>query len=218
MNTENLSERRQRTRSTLVAAGVSVFAAKGIDGASIEEICEAGGLTRGAFYSNFSSRDDLVLATIEIHTSETLDRLDKAIQRWKEQLDATPPTEIRPLLTQFIADIFTEKRLTVANVIVEREIEVYCLRAPRLYERYMELNATQLERLAKLVRTALDNVGATPTIPLDSLLTVLISLFTQLTLQSVGGKGLDETVDVDPTLIVEVLMRFLDFTDCPLAD
>ncbi|RAE29637.1 TetR/AcrR family transcriptional regulator, partial [Burkholderia multivorans] len=65
MNTENLSDRRRRTRSTLVEAGVSVFAVKGIEGASIEEICEAGGLTRGAFYSNFSSRDDLVLATIE---------------------------------------------------------------------------------------------------------------------------------------------------------
>ncbi|NNV09597.1 TetR/AcrR family transcriptional regulator, partial [Geobacillus sp. MMMUD3] len=34
MNTENLSDRRRRTRSTLVEAGVSVFAVKGIEGAS----------------------------------------------------------------------------------------------------------------------------------------------------------------------------------------
>ncbi|MGO3179626.1 MAG: TetR/AcrR family transcriptional regulator, partial [Brevibacterium linens] len=60
MNTDELSPRRRQTRSTLVQAGTSVFAVRGIDGASIEEICEAGGLTRGAFYSNFSSRDDLV--------------------------------------------------------------------------------------------------------------------------------------------------------------
>ncbi|MCM1011279.1 MULTISPECIES: TetR/AcrR family transcriptional regulator [unclassified Brevibacterium] len=214
MNTENLSDRRRRTRSTLVEAGVSVFAVKGIEGASIEEICEAGGLTRGAFYSNFSSRDDLVLATLEIRAAETLDRLDATIQRWKEQLDDTDAAEIRPLLTQFVEEIFTEKLHTVADAIAEQEVELYCLRVPELYARYQELDAGRRERLARLVRTAIENVGAVPTIPLDSLLTILISLFTHLSLQSAAGRDLRDPVDIEPDLIVEVLLRFLDFTDC----
>src|SRR5699024_12588940 len=85
MNSDTLSPRRQQTRSTLVKAGISVFAVRGIDGASIEEICEAGGLTRGAFYSNFSSRDDLVLASIEMQAWGSVDGLDPTSKRWSAQ-------------------------------------------------------------------------------------------------------------------------------------
>ncbi|MGO2153566.1 MAG: TetR/AcrR family transcriptional regulator, partial [Brevibacterium aurantiacum] len=101
MNTDNLSARRRHTRSTLVEAGMSVFAHKGIDGASIEEICEAAGFTRGAFYSNFSSRDDLVLATIEQRTSRDLDMLDAAIERWRDRLNSSRPENIEGFLTEF---------------------------------------------------------------------------------------------------------------------
>ena len=214
MNTDELSPRRRQTRSTLVQAGTSVFAVRGIDGASIEEICEAGGLTRGAFYSNFSSRDDLVLAIIEMRISENLDRLDDTIQRWSEQLMATAEVpEIKALMTQFIDDVFNEKKQTVAETITEQEIELYCLRVPHLHARYVELNATQLDRLAALVTTALDVAGATTKQPIGDFLTVIISVFNRIALTAAAGKAMDEHVDIDPSLIVEVLMYLIDF--CP---
>ena len=48
-----------------MAAAISVFAARGIIGASVEEICEAAGFTRGAFYSNFADKDALFLALVQ---------------------------------------------------------------------------------------------------------------------------------------------------------
>ena len=214
MNTDELSPRRRQTRATLVQAGTSGFAVRGIDGASIEEICEAGGLTRGAFYSNFSSRDDLVLAIIEMRTEENLDRLDATIQRWTEQLTATVEVpEIKALMTTFIDDVFNEKKQTVAETITEQEIELYCLRVPHLHARYVELNNSQYERHAALLTTALDVAGATTKQPIGDFLTVIISVFNRIALSAAADKAMDEHVDIDPSLIVEVLMHLIDF--CP---
>lgn len=60
-----LTPRRERTRERLLDAAFTVFARHGIRGASIEAVCEAAGFTRGAFYSNFSSKEELFLALAE---------------------------------------------------------------------------------------------------------------------------------------------------------
>ncbi|MDN5804236.1 MAG: TetR/AcrR family transcriptional regulator, partial [Microlunatus sp.] len=57
-----ITARRAQTRERLMAAARTVFADRGVEGASVEEICEAAGFSRGAFYSNFGDRSDLVLA------------------------------------------------------------------------------------------------------------------------------------------------------------
>ncbi|HET9382647.1 MAG TPA: TetR/AcrR family transcriptional regulator [Streptomyces sp.] len=51
-----------RTRARLLDAAFAVFAAKGFGRVSIEEICEAAGYSRGAFYSNFATLDELFFA------------------------------------------------------------------------------------------------------------------------------------------------------------
>ncbi|MFJ4623189.1 TetR/AcrR family transcriptional regulator [Streptomyces sp. NPDC088812] len=57
-----LTRRRARTRAELLDAAFAVFAAKGFGRVSIEEVCEAAGYSRGAFYSNFGSLDELFFA------------------------------------------------------------------------------------------------------------------------------------------------------------
>lgn len=54
--------RRANTRARLVEAAVDVFAAKGLDGASVDDLVTAAGFTRGAFYSNFASKSELFFA------------------------------------------------------------------------------------------------------------------------------------------------------------
>ncbi|MFE0731709.1 TetR/AcrR family transcriptional regulator [Streptomyces antibioticus] len=57
-----VTRRRVRTRADLLDAAFAVFAAKGFGRVSIEEVCEAAGYSRGAFYSNFASLDELFFA------------------------------------------------------------------------------------------------------------------------------------------------------------
>src|SRR6516225_3382709 len=72
---------RVRTRPTrddtcekLFEAAARVFEEQGIGGASIEAIAAAAGFSRGAFYSNFKSKDELIIAMLEDHVEQTIRR------------------------------------------------------------------------------------------------------------------------------------------------
>jgi AcrR family transcriptional regulator len=52
---------KDQTRQRLMDAGLTIFMKKGFVGASVEDIAEAAGYTRGAFYSNFRSKPELFL-------------------------------------------------------------------------------------------------------------------------------------------------------------
>lgn len=57
--------RRELTREALLEAATDVFAAKGYEAASLEEIAAAAGFTRGAIYGNFTGKEDLYIAVSE---------------------------------------------------------------------------------------------------------------------------------------------------------
>ncbi|MEU5117030.1 TetR/AcrR family transcriptional regulator [Streptomyces longwoodensis] len=59
---KRVTRRRVRTRARLLDAAFAVFAARGFGRVSIEEVCEAAGFSRGAFYSNFTTLDELFFA------------------------------------------------------------------------------------------------------------------------------------------------------------
>jgi AcrR family transcriptional regulator len=62
--------RKDLTRQLLIDAAAAVFARRGFDAASLDEIAEAAGFTKGAVYSNFRSKTDLMLALIERRVGE----------------------------------------------------------------------------------------------------------------------------------------------------
>ncbi|GAA2035431.1 TetR/AcrR family transcriptional regulator [Terrabacter terrae] len=62
----------------MLEAASEVFAERGFHGATVEEICERAGFTRGAFYSNFSSKDDLVVELSRRHSEALVDRIRRA--------------------------------------------------------------------------------------------------------------------------------------------
>lgn len=57
-------DKRERTRAALIAATWTIVDEKGFAGASLEEIARRAGMTRGAIYSNFASRAELLLAVV----------------------------------------------------------------------------------------------------------------------------------------------------------
>jgi AcrR family transcriptional regulator len=65
---------RDDTRDKLFEAAARVFEQHGIGGASIETIAAAAGFTRGAFYSNFTSKDELIIAMLEDHVEQSARR------------------------------------------------------------------------------------------------------------------------------------------------
>jgi len=65
---------RDETRDKLFEAAARVFEEQGIGGASIEAIAATAGFTRGAFYSNFVSKDELIIAMLEDHVAQSIRR------------------------------------------------------------------------------------------------------------------------------------------------
>jgi AcrR family transcriptional regulator len=63
-------ESRAVTREKLLASAYEVMAREGYEGASIDRIAEEAGFSKGAFYSNFESKEEIFLELLEIHSLE----------------------------------------------------------------------------------------------------------------------------------------------------
>jgi AcrR family transcriptional regulator len=89
------------TREKLLHSAADVVARDGYEGASIERIAEEAGFSKGAFYSNFTSKDDVLLQLLEGNAgndvrqiSELLAGIDdpdaviEAVARWSDEHSA----------------------------------------------------------------------------------------------------------------------------------
>jgi AcrR family transcriptional regulator len=72
---------RDDTREKLFEAAARVFEEQGIGSASIEAVAAAAGFTRGAFYSNFKSKDELIIALLEDHVEQSIARIRDLLDR-----------------------------------------------------------------------------------------------------------------------------------------
>jgi len=75
------------TRERLFAAAAEVFNARGIGGASIEAIAAAAGFSRGAVYSNFGNKDELIIAMLEDHVERSVRHHLELLERHRDPLD-----------------------------------------------------------------------------------------------------------------------------------
>jgi len=93
--------RRVHTREILLTSAERLFIERGYAQVSISDICSAAGFTRGAFYSNFADKDELVLGLFDQHAAERLDRLQAMLasastlnaDEWAQSLLAVTPRD-----------------------------------------------------------------------------------------------------------------------------
>ncbi len=98
------SERRARTRAQLVSAAARVYARRGFDGATLDEVAEEAGFTKGAVYDHFGSKENLLFALLDEHLATQIaeqvalfDPAKAAAERpragsdqWMKELDEDP--------------------------------------------------------------------------------------------------------------------------------
>lgn len=70
--------RAERTRALILEAAAVAFADRGYDGVSLNDLIHASGVTKGAFYFHFASKDDLALAAFRTKQVELVERLVEA--------------------------------------------------------------------------------------------------------------------------------------------
>ena len=72
-------QRKELTRELLLDAAIDVFAEKGYHGASLDDVADAAGFTKGAVYSNFSRKSDLFRALLERETARRAEAFRGAV-------------------------------------------------------------------------------------------------------------------------------------------
>jgi AcrR family transcriptional regulator len=73
--------KREDVRRRLLNAAYGVFAERGFEGASLERVAEAAGFSKGAVYSNFSSKDELFFELVAARIDERLEAVRAATER-----------------------------------------------------------------------------------------------------------------------------------------
>jgi AcrR family transcriptional regulator len=98
------SERRARTRTQLLEAAARVYARRGFEGATLDEVAEDAGFTKGAVYDHFGSKEKLLFALLDEHLSgqiaeqvslfdptlDTSERPRAGADRWMQELTEDP--------------------------------------------------------------------------------------------------------------------------------
>jgi AcrR family transcriptional regulator len=144
---------RENTRARLLDAAAQVFAEVGLDGASVEAVCERAGFTRGAFYSNFESKDELFL-TLASHVGEV--RVTAVRARVEEMAaDGALAEGCDPIaLVQDVMDSGGDDRL---GVMLMSEIRIRALRDEAFGAAYL---AQEREMVASIAQIIADIVAA----------------------------------------------------------
>src|SRR5919201_4849472 len=68
----------EERREAILDAALEVFARRGYNGSSIDEIAQAAGISKALIYEHFPSKRDLHLSLLEAHVQEIFERLAEA--------------------------------------------------------------------------------------------------------------------------------------------
>jgi AcrR family transcriptional regulator len=147
-STAGTSRRREATRQKLLDAAAQVFAEVGLDAASVEAICERAGFTRGAFYSNFDSKDELFLELAGRVARARVDSVRERVALLEREggmhLVATDPLAI----VEQVLDVSGDDRLAI---LLMSEIRIHALRDPQLGAAYLAQDAEMRASVAQII-------------------------------------------------------------------
>ena len=184
-------ESQARTQAQLMAAGARVFARAGFEAASVEEIAEAAGFSRGAFYANFQSKEDLFLAILEERRRAELAGLLAMFEG-----DAPLPERLAKVREHY-AGHAEDRDWCLLSV----EFQMLVVRNPKIRERVAGIYREYRAAATRLVAQIFVDSGVPAPAPPETLAAALMALSEGLSLhqlvdpKSVSAARVGETLD-----------------------
>jgi AcrR family transcriptional regulator len=170
------AEKQAETRQRLLEAAEEVFRRRGFAGATVEEITETAGFSRGAFYSNFETREQLF---IELLHNRVYDEFTRMLERTPR--NRTARAQMRSTAREFARRYEHGERWLF-------ELWLECLAYAARHPEFASLPATfwrgNRELTARMVDTTYAQVGARPPIESKHLATALTALDIGLAIQN----------------------------------
>jgi AcrR family transcriptional regulator len=184
------------SRTRLLDAAASVFAEKGYRAATVDGVAAAAGLSKGTFYWNFKSKEDLFQTLLE----ERIDRPARALM----EITRTAPADRATAsdVSAGLARLLTGERETLMLL---QEYWAAATRDPRLARRYRRRQAALREALAETLQARHQTTGVLLEFPARDLATAFIALA-----EGLGFEALVDPDSVDPGLFGEILSLVYD--------
>jgi AcrR family transcriptional regulator len=178
----------ERTRAALVASARHVFATRGFEGASLEEIADAAGYTRGAIYKHFANKEDLFFAVCDAVNTEVLDT-------FAEQLDIDGDVSNRAAAATWFKALTGDKELWALSL----EFSLYQYRNPAVRERSAGQRRQSRATVAAFIEHYTTEMGYTLKVPAETIAAILL----------IAGDGFAHAARID-TDIEDLYVTFLD--------
>lgn len=162
----DMKRARANTRARLIKAAYEIFAEVGFQAATIEQVCDRAGFTRGAFYSNFESKVDLFIALFEDHSNDLIKRI--------RALAESAPAEggIENLLGYF-TNLTDEDRNWY---LISTEFTLYAVRDRAAAEMLAERDRILRKEIEPLIEAAVARMGRRPLVPIETLARGVVAL------------------------------------------
>jgi AcrR family transcriptional regulator len=168
------TKRRPQTVAALLDGALHAFAERGFDGASIGYICERAGLTTGAFYGNFASKQELFFALLRERSNAVLAHFEELTDR----------VEGRPeLLDELLREAVNTQQDPDGWMLVSLEFRLFAMRHPDAAQEMLAHELRLREHIAALLDRALRAAGRRSSIEVDELARLVIAVYTGLSLR-----------------------------------
>ncbi|HEY1175853.1 MAG TPA: helix-turn-helix domain-containing protein [Phytomonospora sp.] len=188
-----LTRERQRelTHAKLLEAGRAVLTRRGFLAATVEEIAEEAGYTRGAVYKHFGGKEGLWLAIMDAMAEAHLRLLDDALTRAPDH---------RGLVAALTPDAFTDDADALRWSVTSAEFTAAVARRPDVAAAMVDAQRRHEAEIAAVLERHCARLGIAPALPMAQIVVVLAALGGSLALR----RGLDADVDV-PEILSGVL-------------
>ncbi|WP_250448067.1 TetR/AcrR family transcriptional regulator [Actinotalea sp. C106] len=162
------TRRRANTRARILDAAAAVFAQKGLNGATVDDLMSAAGYTRGAFYSNFSTKEDVFYALYEKQSALMVGLVRDSLQTGgPDEFDLGSVGAILEALRPHARIWY----------LLQTEAQLHAMRTPESGARFQEQSAGFESEIAEILVDVLGRLGRRPTISSVQLADVLTSLY-----------------------------------------
>ena len=172
------AEQQAQTRARLIDAAARVFARRGYQAASVEEIADEAGYSHGAVYSNFEGKADLFLAVFEDYMAERVRELAETQATLPE--DAPLEARARALADQWMDRLARDRE----SMTLHMEFIAHADRDPELARRFGSRSMAMREAVARYIAHYQQEAGMELPIPVDDLALVLRALGIGLAIES----------------------------------
>lgn len=153
------------TEQRLINATKRIMVTHGVEGCTLERITEAAGFTRGAFYSNFRSKEELFIAVAEDEYALGSARIHQFAQAWEQRLTDYPlPHPLTPevtayLLGDLLRNFLEHMQLNREFFILHSEFQIRSARDPEWAGQFADINREFVLALASVLSTIIRALG-----------------------------------------------------------